>query len=262
MEQTAEQIELANMIEPCVDCGRRVNYSPEQAATMLERAAREPVCRDVLRLGHRCAVCAVAREHAGAERSHARSVERMLRDTVDKGLFSREALAHTFAESNREYERQNIDAWAQGRVWTFSSPNLWVCGPKGTGKTYLCECVISGVLVQGITAAAISAVEINRAGPQFKAAEMMIPYRRVQVLLLDDLDTPAWCASGIDLLRDLLDYRYRAKMKTLVTANSTGARFAERIRELRSDNPAVGGAMMERLLPIDVLQMGGPSLRR
>lgn len=230
---------------------------------MLARAESVPVCRDVLTtFGYRCSRCEATGYRRAEQRAEKESLAQLIRRTLNAGLYTREAMEHTFSTSDPACETQNAAVWVQARQWTTKSPNLWVCGPKGTGKTYVCECILSGVLAQGVSVGAISAVEVNQSGQRYDAAERMRPYRGLSLLLLDDIDTPSWTRAGVDLLRDLLDYRYRTHHKTLVTANTEEDHFQRVLRGIRPDNPSIAGALVERLKPILRREMGGPSLRK
>ena len=94
--------------------------------------------------------------------------------------------------------------------------------------------------------------EINKLGNDWHPDDNLKTYLPVAVLLIDDIDSPAWTPRGIDVLRDMLDFRRRRGLSTLVTANSTGKALMARLLTIHP-NPAVPGTALDRLQPVDAL---------
>jgi DNA replication protein DnaC len=230
-----------------------------------------PLRRTVLGIGWICTSCIHAAEidrqgtaaKIDAQRE-ARRIENLIRETDARGLYSGDTLiGHTFAHTHEIALQEHPQAFERAKAWAPTDKNLWVQGPRGTGKTWLCHCILAAHLVQGVSVAEVSGTVLNQMGRE-QWRDQAQPFCACEVLLIDDIDCPSWTPWGMEVIRHIVDVRHKRRA-TLVTANSTGAALAkamcDSIHRMGSGSPAMPGTILSRLQPIEVIQMDGKDLR-
>ena len=259
---TTAQRELADIKGPCPVCGALMydtDVDSRASLAIIEESAAAKYAAEHLEFV--CRKCCALRDHERVRRQAARKVDRMIEETFAQGLYLREsAIRDTFAQSDPAIERLSPEVWCAARRWKVGDHTLWVRGPQGTGKTFLAHCILSSMLTQGVSIAEMTGSEINKIGNDWHPNDGVKTFRPVALLLIDDIDSPAWTHRGIDVLRDMLDFRYRRGLSTLVTANNSGQVLRDRLKQVHP-NPAVPGTALDRLQPVDVLELAGQSHR-
>jgi DNA replication protein DnaC len=108
------------------------------------------------------------------------------------------------------------------------APQGWLVleGPNGCGKTHLAVAITKRCLEQGITAffaVVPDLLDYLRAAFAPNAAEQyderFLKMREVEVLILDDLGAEQGTAWANEKLFQLLNFRYNARLATMVTTN-------------------------------------------
>lgn len=135
---------------------------------------------------------------------------------------------HTFAASVREYEQRTSDienAFEWGKNWTprQQKNSAFIEGTKGAGKSYFCHCVLNAAMGFGLTAREVTAVTIQDLAMDFekrRAAQFNLgKIKRVGCLLIEEMGLVVWTEHAVLALREIIDYRYRNHMPTLITSN-------------------------------------------
>ena len=168
-----------------------------------------------------------------------------------------------FATSKADIEARNYTAWDRARAWKYDS-HLYVYGPSGTGKTFLCRCLLSKAIDDGYGVAELSARRVVSLPIRHSDGQATwLRWSRAKVLLLDDLDKCDWNMPGsLQAIWDFLDARSKAQNWTFVTSNCDSDAIYRDITKFTVNNKSLAVSLMERLLPISKLEMAGDSLRR
>lgn len=136
--------------------------------------------------------------------------------------------AHTFAASVRDYEQRTSDienAFEWGKNWTprQQKNSAFIEGTKGAGKSYFCHCVLNAAMALGLTAREVTAMTIQDHAMDFekrRAAQFHLgKIKHVGCLLIEEMGLVSWTEHGVIALREIIDYRYRSHMPTLITSN-------------------------------------------
>lgn len=211
-----------------------------------------------------CDECLVVSKKEARQKSHIEAVDRIARHAFLNGWIPQVAHSHRFKFSDPDIEKQNKGAWSLAGSWTLRRPSLWVCGPPGVGKTFLCHCILNLAMQNEMTAMEASGIEI-RDWAQFHPKDI---YRRrcsrasyVRILLLEDIDKPVWKGAATTLLWELINKRQAAGLPTIFTANVDTAHMGKAWREARPDNESVVDALADRLKSITIVELKGKSLR-
>lgn len=145
-----------------------------------------------------------------------------------------------------------ISAWAVERG---PRPNLVILGPVGVGKTYAAVAAVRPAHERGLDVAFYTAAgllrDLSPGSPrQWEAWDAASDSAR---LILDDLGMQAATEWRDEQILELVDYRTRAQLPTIVTANLSIAGWAE----------AVGPRIVSRLAGSDaaVVTMTGADRR-
>lgn len=118
------------------------------------------------------------------------------------------------------------------RTWLDSKAvNLVLAGRLGTGKTHAAYAIRNEAAIRGISTAAVTAPELyaavlpaNHPEQQQRNHSLVNAAHRVELLIIDDLGAESASDFFCAQLHDLVDRRYRARRRTIVTTNAEGSR--------------------------------------
>lgn len=214
-----------------------------------------------------CDECAAVRSVEIERQELQERLKRRYFEALRAGLLSEHFRVASFAKSDKSVEACNPEAWRTAREWSVRD-NLYIYGGVGTGKTFMALCALRKPFVAGYDVAEVTARRFVKAADRFDEGRGMLDaWKRVDVLLIDDIDKADWKLDRIDALWDLLNARMSANRRSIITGNVTLRDLAILMRERTGDrqtetrNTARADAALERLLPVTVIEVKGKSLR-
>ncbi len=162
-------------------------------------------------------------------------------------------LLHDCLESAEEFAAEPAGHWLV----------LW--GERGNGKTHLCAAVANHLIAGGTAALFITMPDLlaalrqamdlqNNTGQESYTGRMQT-FKTAPVLILDDLGAEGASAWSDGVLFEILDYRYRNRLGTMIVTNCALQEFDPRIASRMQD--AALATVIEnrapdyRLRPID-----------
>ncbi len=213
-----------------------------------------------------CRVCGRACPGSGiCERCYEAKLRRervrdLARRLSAEGLYGRASQAVSFRNSDASIEARNPDAWKAMRAYR-GKKNLFIAGAVGSGKTHGARCVLTRAMNSEWLVGELSALELFRLHRDFDR-ERFDRFVDVRALLVDDIDkTAQWTAARIECLWEVLNERGESNgRRTIITANSTPKRLRETLIE-QTGNEALVGATLDRLVPLEVVELRGESNR-
>lgn len=132
-------------------------------------------------------------------------------------------LNKTFAayETN-DPESKNAKVQAMKAFMTHS--NLILAGKRGTGKTHLAIAIALSAIKHGRQAIfrLVNDLleELRKSVRDNDFADLIERFKQVDLLILDDLGKERSTQAGLDYLYQIIDYRYRNKLQTVITTNA------------------------------------------
>lgn len=157
-----------------------------------------------------------------------------------------EALKHnTFANFKEETEEQRrIKSLAKKYVENGGENWLLLCGQSGSGKTHLCTAVVGELLKGG---KAVLYLPYRDELPRIKSyildnesyRHLMNRWQQYEVLYIDDLFKGTTTERDKSIIFELIDYRYRNCLKTIISTEYT-------VEELVTLEEATAGRILER----------------
>lgn len=169
----------------------------------------------------------------------------------------------SFQRSNKAIENMSVYALAQ--AWRPRTSNVYLHGTVGTGKTYLAKCLIQRAVQMYLGTSVLTGMEFisEVGGSGGYGRKTGLPGTIVQpdVILIDDVDKCPWTPTSLGWLWQLLDIRRGRERSTIMTANQTPQEIIEHWEKYIEKNKSVPFAIMDRMKPMLVLELVGPSLR-
>jgi DNA replication protein DnaC len=145
-------------------------------------------------------------------------------------------------------EPSETAAIAAARAWMGEQPPRWALvlrGPVGTGKSIAAVWALRRAALMGEDVALRKSGEVTRlSGFEAGAAELRM-LKRVGLLVLDDVGAEALNEWGRALMCELLDARYEANARTVLTANPEWPVLVERLGQRIVDRIRHGGRVVE-----------------
>lgn len=160
---------------------------------------------------------------------------------IKKKTFTSYCTDELFQQQIKERAAQFVRAY-KGR-WFF------IGGQNGCGKTHICTAITGQLLKNGLSVRYMLWVEespvikgmVNE--PEYK--EIISGYQKPDVLYIDDLFKEGATDADIRLAFQLLDYRYRNSMCTIISSEHT-------LDEIYGMDRALGGRIAEIALNINI----------
>ena len=187
---------------------------------------------------------------------------------VETGLIPKDALECQLSKSNPDVENRdtghrNAYAWLRAWIPTQMHPSAWVQGGRGTGKSFFGRCWYQRAIDQtGLDAAEVQAEDLHRAAIAWVDGQKLIRrWERVGALMIDDVSIPTWRQDSVTGLRQIIDYRYRNRLPTLVTSNLSVEDQAKLWQQVCS-NVSIVNTMTDRMRPFHRVSLLGDSLRQ
>ena len=254
-----EALRYVNELMPnCADCGCELKYEPMDpidtpqnwlAMLAVVKEKSPHIYENWRKLQAVCDVCTHDRSERNREQRRKNAVTRLKHETYGH-LMPDIAGIHTFAHSDKAAEERHPEMWAAAKDWFNRDTNVWICGDSGSGKTFLARCMLNLMLDRMRPAAELSGPTLCSIAGKFSWEQQIEPYVKVTILLLDDLDKGNWDGRAYNALLELLNRRLDYGKRLIVTANTTGKRWAEHVATAYPENPSMGSAITNRMAPM------------
>lgn len=145
--------------------------------------------------------------------------------------------------------QQKIKETAAEFVRSYDKKWFFIGGQNGCGKTHICTAIVGQLLKIGKSAryllweedVPILKSKVNE--PEYKA--LISEYQQTDVLYIDDLFKSNATEADIRIAFQLLDYRYRNKLCTIISSE----RMTDEVYKI---NPAIGGRIAEKAVTINI----------
>lgn len=145
--------------------------------------------------------------------------------------------------------QQHIKERAAEFVMSYKGKWFFIGGQNGCGKTHICTAIAGQLLKTGLSVRYMLWVEEAPAAkaavnePEYK--EIVSGYQKADVLYIDDLFKNSVTDADIRLAFQILDYRYRNSMCTIISSEHT-------LDEIYSIDKALGGRIAETAFNINI----------
>lgn len=145
--------------------------------------------------------------------------------------------------------QQQIKQKASEFVRSYKENWFFIGGQNGCGKTHICTAISGQLLKLGeslsymlwVEESTILKAKINE--PEYKS--LISVYQKVDVLYIDDLFKKTATSSDIRLAYQILDYRYRNSMCTIISSERL-------LNEIYIIDEAIGGRISETAIKINI----------
>jgi len=117
-----------------------------------------------------------------------------------------------------------------GKSFCEDSPNLFLNGGTGQGKTFLCGCIAHSVAEKGVEVRYVTAIEMfgELEIKRFERGEADVrPYYESELLIIDDLGTEMTTAFVQSALYDIINTRLVTGRKMIINANFTAHELSQ-----------------------------------
>ena len=177
-----------------------------------------------------------------------------------------------FERSDRATEdrTQSISrAWEWAREWNIDAEKSWaiVCGPVGTGKTYLARCILNRAMQSGLSAREIEAADLIRLNNGWSENEKkMAALLKADVFLIEEVGLVSWTKDALVALRRVIDAAYKNKRRGVVLMTSNLS-VDELIKAWHApvkgtEWEVIFESMRDRMRKVQRLMMDGSTLRK
>ena len=162
------------------------------------------------------------------------------------------------------FKNRNLDmthtSWALAKAWSHTKKkNVYIHGPGGVGKTTMARLLLTRHCYNNmcypvdVTGRQI----VRRVGWDDKN---IARWGKAGCLLLDDIDKIKWEWARMEILFELINERYTNKLPTIVTSNMSPGDLKRKMAKEAQDDMMVSHTL-ERLMPMEIIQMEGKSWR-
>lgn len=162
--------------------------------------------------------------------------------------------------------KRNPQAYADAKAW-FSgeciNENLFICGPNGTGKTYLARYCTWNVYARTRSVSECLSEELLKELTRFEPnATKKTKWYYSRLLLIDDLGNCSMDERRIITLLNLINIRSLSGAITIITSNWKQKALIEYFSAAMSSNEVSVIGLFERLIPCLTIELSGESIRR
>ena len=167
------------------------------------------------------------------DRDEARARSRRAASMGGAGFSAEEMGACTFARARMTAELEKCQRYADGfEDFAKDGLGLLLYGNRGTGKTFAALCIANKVRADGHGVRVVSMAALANL-PFDEARDEAAQAQRCELLVLDDLGAERRTEWTGGMAFDVIDYRYRKGLPTVVTTNGDGieARTSSRLME-------------------------------
>lgn len=191
-----------------------------------------PLCKSCADTGYRgTKPCECLRRHmADAQTTRLSALGGRTFDSFNMNVFSR-VTDPGWGRSQYENMEGNL-AYCRHWVKTFGvqSPNLFLNGGTGQGKTFLCGCIAHGAAEKGIDVKYITAIAMfgDLENKHFDRGEVDVrPYFESELLIIDDLGTEMTTAFVQSSMYNVINTRLTTGRKMIINANFTAHELSQ-----------------------------------
>lgn len=162
-------------------------------------------------------------------------------------------------------EALNPNSWSYARSWK-RDENLYIHGPNGTGKSFMARHLLKKVAYGFEDVAETNMRTLPAMFRRFdQGGGIVDTWKRVPVLLIDDLDKVMSDKNSLPALFDVLDVRHagsgRSARRTIFTSNIPLTSLYSLWRRDSQDNTSFVDGIFDRINPCKSLLLDGKSHR-
>jgi DNA replication protein DnaC len=247
----------------CNKCGNPV--PPMPAAYLPKTAAGRAVAKLMGGQSYTCDVCMAAYEAREKEMRVHQNIVQLRR----LGLLPIGIEMYDWSRSSPSIEKFNDAQWNWAKEWVppgalgKNRGNVFVTGPPGVGKTYLCRTILSRFLWEEMSCASLTGQRFQDFMLDRKLAKEAFDYMgQCRILHVEDLDKAKWSERGFTAFREVLQARAENGGALLICANMAAEPMARTWAQIEGVSKATVQSTWERMKPLTTLQLLGPSHRQ
>lgn len=154
---------------------------------------------------------------------------------------------------------KNHAVWRWAKTWRREDGNLFVHGPEGVGKSSLCRFLLARSIESSGRVYDLAAARIESEFWKIGREDEISRARFTTLLLIDDIGSVTFTSRGLNILRQILDYRHEQRRCTLVTSNVSPEELHKRFSFVEGEQFAT--STLRRLRPLKIVEMTGNSFR-
>jgi DNA replication protein DnaC len=148
---------------------------------------------------------------------------------------------------------------------------LFICGPKGTGKTHLAAAIANQLIHKGTPVICMTMIDllqrIKRTFARYDGpvdeGEVLNIYKTVPLLVIDDMGKEPPTEWAVSTIYNIINGRYEAYMPTIITTNYDDKALVERMTPPTSRDSITAEATIDRLMEMcKGIVLTGPSWRQ
>lgn len=148
---------------------------------------------------------------------------------------------------------------------------LFICGPKGTGKTHLAAAIANQLIHKGTPVICMTMIDllqrIKRTFARYDGivdeGDVLSIYKTVPLLVIDDMGKEPPTEWAVSTIYNIINGRYEAYMPTIITTNYDDKALVERMTPQATRDSITAEATIDRLMEMcKGIVLTGPSWRQ